>query len=297
MSMSSNRPHDGDPLAPHRGRLLGLAYRMLGSRSDAEDIVQDAYLRFAAAQDVHNAEAFLVTVVTRLCLDRLKSASAQREVYLGPWLPEPVCDAQGLSPDAATELADDLSFALLLALDRLSPMERAAFLLHDVFDTPFSEIAAMLERSEAACRQLATRARRAVRDERPAPAATPDNHAHLLTAFSEAVASGNVARLAELLREDAVAITDGGGRKTAALNPIMGADKIARFFIGVAGKNSGHDIRIEPAMINGAVGALLYFDGELDHTMSMVIDGERIAAIYIVRNPDKLQHLPLAARH
>jgi RNA polymerase sigma-70 factor (ECF subfamily) len=291
MSISSNRPHDGDPLAPHRGRLLGLAYRMLGSRSDAEDIVQDAYLRFAGAQDVQNPEAFLVTIVTRLCLDRLKSAQAQREVYVGPWLPEPVCDAEGLSPDAATELADDLSFALLMALDRLSPMERAAFLLHDVFDTPFSEIAAMLDRSEAACRQLATRARRAVRDERPAPAATPDNHAGLLMAFGEAVTSGNVARLAELLRADAVAITDGGGRKTAARNPIIGADKIARFFIGIAVKNAGHELRVEPAMINGAVGALLYLDGELDHTMSMAIDGERIAAFYIVRNPDKLRHL------
>src|SRR3954451_9882695 len=180
MSMSSNKPHDGDPLAPHRGRLLGLAYRMLGSRSDAEDVVQDAYLRFAGAQDIHNAEAFLVTVVTRLCLDRLKSAKAQREVYVGPWLPEPVCDAEGLSPDAATELADDLSFALLLALDRLSPLERAAFLLHDVFDIPFSEIAAMLNRSEVACRQLAKRARHAVRHERPLPAARPDNHALLL---------------------------------------------------------------------------------------------------------------------
>jgi RNA polymerase sigma-70 factor (ECF subfamily) len=298
MSMSSNRPHDGgDPLAPHRGRLLGLAYRMLGSRSDAEDVVQDAYLRFAGAQDVHNTEAFLVTVVTRLCLDRLKSARAQREVYVGPWLPEPVFDAEGLSADTATELADDLSFALLLALDRLSPMERAAFLLHDVFDTPFSEIAAMLDRTEASCRQLASRARRAVRDEHPPPATTPDSHARLLQAFGEAVASGNVARLAELLRADAVALTDGGGRKTAALNPIVGADKIARFFIGLAAKNAGHDIRIEPAMINGAFGALLYLDGELDHTMSMAISGEKIAAIYIVRNPDKLRHLPTAAAH
>jgi RNA polymerase sigma-70 factor, ECF subfamily len=295
MSMSSNRPHDNDPLAPHRGRLLGLAYRMLGSRSDAEDVVQDAYLRFAGAQDVHNAEAFLVTVVTRLCLDRLKSARAQREVYVGPWLPEPVFDAEGLSADAATELADDLSFALLLALDRLSPLERAAFLLHDVFDTPFPEIAAMLDRTEAACRQLASRARRAVRDNRPAPAKTPDNHARLLQAFGEAVASGNVAQLAELLRADAVALTDGGGRKTAARNPIIGAEKVARFFIGIAAKNAGHDIRIEPAVINGAVGALLYLDGELDHTMSMAIDGEKIAAIYIVRNPDKLRHLPAAA--
>ena len=297
MSTSSNKPHDGDPLAPHRGRLLGLAYRMLGSRSDAEDVVQDAYLRFAGAQDVHNAEAFLVTVVTRLCLDRLKSARAQREVYVGPWLPEPVFDAEGLSADTATELADDLSFALLLALDRLSPLERAAFLLHDVFDTPFSEIAAMLDRTEASCRQLASRARRAVRDERPPPAATPDSHARLLQAFGEAVASGNVARLAELLRADAVALTDGGGRKTAARNPIVGAEKIARFFIGLAAKNAGHDIRIEPAMINGAFGALLYLDGELDHTMSMAISGEKIAAIYIVRNPDKLRHLPTAATH
>ncbi len=295
--MSSNKPHDGDPLAPHRGRLLGLAYRMLGSRSDAEDIVQDAYLRFAGAQDVHNAEAFLVTVVTRLCLDRLKSARAQREVYVGPWLPEPVFDAEGLSADTATELADDLSFALLLALDRLSPLERAAFLLNDVFDTPFSEIAAMLDRTEASCRQLASRARRAVRDERPPPAATPDSHARLLQAFGEAVASGNVARLAELLRADAVALTDGGGRKTAARNPIVGAEKIARFFIGLAAKNAGHDIRIEPAMINGAFGALLYLDGELDHTMSMAISGEKIAAIYIVRNPDKLRHLPTATAH
>jgi RNA polymerase sigma-70 factor, ECF subfamily len=295
--MSSNKPHEGDPLAPYRSRLLGLAYRMLGSRSDAEDVVQDAYLRFAGAQDVQNPEAFLVTVVTRLCLDRLKSAKTQREIYVGPWLPEPVFDAEGLSPDAATELADDLSFALLLALDRLSPLERAAFLLHDVFDVQFSEVARMIDRTEAACRQLATRARRAVRDARPAPSATPDNHARLLTAFSEAVASGDVSRLAGLLREDAIALTDGGGRKSAALNPIRGADKIARFFIALAGKNSNRYIRIEPMTINGAIGALLYMDGEVDHSLSLAIDGDRIAAIYIVRNPDKLRHVPRISQH
>jgi len=295
--MSSNRPPESDPLAPYRGRLLGLAYRMLGSRTDAEDVVQDAYLRFAGARDIHNPEAFLVTVVTRLCLDRLKSAKAQREIYVGPWLPEPVFDAEGLAADAATELADDLSFALLLALDRLSPLERAAFLLHDVFDMPFSDVAGMLDRTEAACRQLATRARRAVRDARPASAAPPDHHARLLSAFSEAVASGDVSRLAALLRADAVAVTDGGGRKTAALNPIMGADKVARFFIAIAAKNAGRDIRIEPAMINGTAGALLYMDGEVDHTMSMAIDGDRIAAIYVVRNPDKLRHVPTDIHH
>jgi RNA polymerase sigma-70 factor, ECF subfamily len=291
-SMSSNRLHDSDPLAPHRGRLLGLAYRMLGSRSDADDIVQDAYLRFAGADDVRNPEAFLVTAVTRLCLDRLKSAKVQREIYVGPWLPEPVFDAEGLGPDAATELADDLSFALMLALERLSPPERAAFLLHDVFDVQFAEIAAMIDRTEAACRQLATRARRAVKDARPAPAASPDGHARLLNAFGEAVVSGNLTRLAGLLRDDAIAMTDGGGRKSAALNPIIGADKIARFFLGLARKHAGRDVRIEPAMINGTVGVLVYVDGELDHSLSMAIDGDRIAAIYIVRNPDKLRHAP-----
>ena len=297
MSTSSNRRHDDDPLAPYRGRLLGLAYRMLGSRGDAEDVVQDAYIRFAGAHDIHNPEAFLVTIVTRLCLDRLKSAKAQREVYVGPWLPEPVFDAQDLSAGSATELADDLSFALLLALDRLSPMERAAFLLHDVFDTPFADVARMIDRSEAACRKLAARARRAVRDERPTPTAAPENHARLLQAFAEAASSGDTSRLVGLLREDAILIADSAGRKAAPINHVVGADKIARFFIGVANKNAGRDVRIVPMMINGNAGALLYLDGEADHTVSMAIDGERIAAIYIVRNPDKLRHLPAAVPH
>jgi RNA polymerase sigma-70 factor (ECF subfamily) len=295
--MSSRKPPDPDPVAPHRGRLLGLAYRMLGSRSDAEDVVQDAYLRLATAQDVRNVEALLVTIVTRLCLDRLKSAKAQREVYVGPWLPEPVFDAGGLSPDTATELADDLSFALMLTLDRLSPLERAAFLLHDVFDRPFSDVAQILERSEAACRQLATRARRAVRESRLTPPAPPDRHATLLRAFCEAASSGDISALAALLRDDAIAISDGGGRKTAALNPIRGADKIIRFLLGIAGKNAGHEIRAVPKTINGSAGAVVFMDGEIDHTLSVAIDGSqgKIAAIYVVRNPDKLHHVPLTS--
>ncbi len=292
----SERPRETDILAPYRPRLLGLAYRMLGSRSDADDVLQDAYLRFADAQDVRNPQAFLVTLVTRLCLDRLKSARARREVYVGPWLPEPIVDAEAMSPDAATELADDLSFALLLALDRLSPLERAAFLLHDVFDMPFADVARTLERTEAACRQLAARARQAVRKERPAPPAPPEQHAKLLAAFNEAVGSGDVAKLASLLRADAIMLSDGGGRKIAALNPIHGADKIARFFVGVTRKNlAHHKIRLEPATINGSFGALLYLDGEFDQTISLAIDGDKIAAIYLVRNPDKLRHVPAAA--
>ncbi|MTV12349.1 MULTISPECIES: RNA polymerase sigma factor SigJ [Bradyrhizobium] len=291
--MSSSRRPERDPLAPYRARLTGLAYRMLGSRGDADDVVQDAWLRFAAADDVRNPEAFLVTVVTRLCLDRLKSARAQCEVYVGAWLPEPVFD-EALSAEAATELADDLSFALMLALDALTPLERAAFLLHDVFDRPFAEVARTLERSEAACRQLAARARRTVRDNRPVPVEPPEGHARLLTAFCKAAASGDVSALANLLREDAIAITDGGGRKLAALKPIKGAAKIVRFIIGIAGKNAGSEARVEPMMINGRAGALIFLDGEVDHTLSMAIDGEtgRIAAIYVVRNPDKLRHAP-----
>jgi len=156
----------------------------------------------------------------------------------------------------------------------------------------------MIDRTEVACRQLATRARRAVKDARPVPPAPlPDGHAALLSAFSEAVASGDVSGLAGLLRADAIALTDGGGRKSAALNPIMGADKIARFFIGLANKNAGRDISIQPTMINGTLGALVYVDNELDHSLSVAIDGDRIAAIYIVRNPDKLRHARVAAQH
>ena len=280
-----------DPISAHRGRLLGLAYRMLGSRADAEDVLQDAYIRFAAAGDVRNDEAFLVTTVTRLCLDRLKSARAKREIYVGPWLPEPIVDADALSPHAATELSDDLSFALMLALERLKPAERAAFLLHDVFDAPFADIAETLGKSEAACRQLATRARKAVRETRPTQTPPPDAHARLLGAFTEAVASGDVSRLAALLRDDAIALSDGGGVKAAALNPIHGPDKIARFYIGLARKYAarGGKLRLEPATINGALGLLVYLNGELDQTLSIAVDGQKIAAIYGVRNPEKLK--------
>ena len=277
----------------HRGRLTGLAYRMLGSRADAEDTVQDAFLRWSQTRERHaidNEEAFLVRVVTRLCLDRLKSAKAKREIYVGPWLPEPVADSDALSPHTQAELADDLSFALLLALDRLSPAERAAFLLHDVFDAPFSEIAATLEKSEAACRQLAARARKAVREARPAPPAPAEAHTRLLAAFMHAVNSGDVQGLAALLRADAIALTDGGGAKIAALNPIQGADKIARFYISLVRKqrDAGIETRVECAAVNGAAGLLVYIGGALDQTITIAPDGERIAAIYSVRNPEKL---------
>jgi RNA polymerase sigma-70 factor, ECF subfamily len=280
----------GDPIGPYRPRLTGLAYRMLSSRAEAEDVLQDAYLRFSAAKNVDNTEAFLVTTVTRLCLDRLKSARARREVYVGPWLPEPVFDADALSPHAATELADDLSFALLLTLERLSPVERAAFLLHDVFGAPFAEVAATLERSEEACRQIASRARRAVRDGGKRRAPDEAAHMRLLAAFMDAIAHGDAARLTAVLRADAVAVTDGGGVKRAALRPIHGADRVARFFIGLMRKFGG-GFRAEPRVINGALGLVLFADEKIDQTLSIETDGESITAVYAVRNPEKLMRL------
>ena len=279
----------------HRGRLLGLAYRMLGSRADAEDAVQDAWLRWSQTDQrgVNSAEAYLVTIVTRLCLDRMKSARAQREIYVGPWLPEPVADAEALSPHNATELADDLSFALLLALERLSPLERAAFLLHDVFDEPFAQVAAALDRSEAAVRQLAARARRTVRDERPRQRADRQSHERLLAAFTQALASRDAEALKAVLREDALAVTDGGGRKIAALNPIFGADKVVRFFLGLMRKHEANGVALNVAatQINGGPGLLIYLDGALDQALTIESDGERIVALYAVRNPDKLTAL------
>ena len=214
-----------DPAAsfePYRRRLLGLAYRMLGSMADAEDAVQETYLRWHGADrdNVSDPRAFLMTTTTRICLDMLTSARARREEYVGPWLPEPVVDTAALAPDSRTELAEDLSIALLLTLDRLSPLERAAFLLHDVFDFSFSEVASALERSEAACRQLAARARAHVRAARPRGATAPParsgeidaKHAQLLSAFAAATQSGDLNALTQLLASDVRVVTDGGGK-------------------------------------------------------------------------------------
>ena len=275
-----------------RSRLLGLAYRMLGSRAEAEDIVQDAWVRWSSVRHatVSNVQAYLVRVTTRLCLDRLKAARTAREVYVGPWLPEPVIDAEALSPDTTAELADDLSFALLLALDRLSVPERAAFLLHDVFDITFSEVAETLGRSEAACRQLASRGRRAIRGGRAEHSAPPEEHAKLLATFVEAVSTGDIDSLRSLLAEDAVAVSDGGGHVAAALNPIHGRNNVSRLFIGLGARyrDAGADLRVEQATINGVPGLLLFLDGTLDQTVSLDIRFQQIAAICLVRNPDKL---------
>jgi len=292
-----------DPAAtfePHRRRLLGLAYRMLGSMAEAEDAVQEAYLRWHDADraSVEEPRAFLITTTTRICLDVLKSARVRREEYVGPWLPDPVTDTASLAPDAQTELAEDLSVALLLALDRLSPLERAAFLLHDVFDYSFEQVAQTLGRNEAACRQLASRARTRVREARPAAIQThgaasgvDPKHTALVSAFLSAARTGDIAALTRMLASDARVVSDGGGKVPAALNVIEGADRCAAFLAGVVRKGFTDEMSVRFDVINGLPGLIVSGPRGLVQTNAFEFDGDAIKAIYVVRNPDKLRHL------
>ncbi len=277
----------------HRSALTGLAYRMLGSRAEAEDVVQDAYLRWHAADRsaVADPRRYLATVVTRLCLDRMKSAHARREIYVGQWLPEPVVD-EALGDETVDDLAHDLSVALMLVLERLSPLERASFLLHDVFGLDFAEVGRALDRGEAACRQLAARARTHIEDGRPRFPASPEDGRRLADAFSVATRSGDVQGLTKLLAADAVLYTDGGGKRAAALKPIYGADKILRFLAGVARKTPAlAAMQLRAATVNGLPGFVMREEDGSLATMAFEARNERIAAIYLVRNPDKLGHV------
>ncbi|HET6934526.1 MAG TPA: RNA polymerase sigma factor SigJ [Candidatus Angelobacter sp.] len=284
---------------------MHIAYRMLGSMADAEDAVQETYLRWHRADrdKVSEPKAFLMTTATRICLDMLTSARARHEEYVGPWLPEPIFDTAALTPDSRAKLAEDLSIALLLTLDRLSPLERAAFLLHDVFDFSFSEVAAALERSEAACRQLAARARAHVREARPrgvtAPTASSGaieaKHARLLSAFTLAVESGDINVLTQFLATDVRVITDGGGKVRAALNAIDGADRVARFLVDVTRKRPGawwrDDFTMRFALVNGLPGVVVDSPEGPVQSTAFEIEGDVIKALYVVRNPEKLRHL------
>jgi RNA polymerase sigma-70 factor, ECF subfamily len=289
---------------PYRRRLLGLAYRMLGSMADAEDAVQETYLRWHATDRdrVLDPRAFLMTTTTRICLDLLASARVRREEYVGVWLPEPVIDTAALAPDSRTELAEDLSIALLLILDELSPLERGAFVLHDVFDFSFKEVGTALERSEAACRQLAARARARVRALRPRGATCPirsgevdPKHAKLMSAFGAATQSGDLHALTQLLASDARVVTDGGGKVRSALKVIEGADRVAEFLVEVTRKRPDawwrDDFSTRFAMINGLPGIIVEAPEGVMQTAAFEIEGDRVRALYVMRNPDKLRHL------
>ena len=279
---------------PERARLLSLAYKMLGSFAEAEDVVQDAYLRFSAAAPGHVTDppSYLSKTVARLCLDRLKSARVRREQYFGTWLPEPVLDGAAGLPDSGLELADDLSFALLLILERLSPPERTAFLLHDVFGMEFDGVAQVLERSAAACRKLAERAREQVHAGRTRFTSTPEEEDRLLQAFLKASFSGDTETLSQLLAADAVMYADGGAPRRALPNPIYGAERIARLFAGaIKNPNFTQPAEIIPQRVNQLPGCLLKLPtGELAVAAVELRDG-KIACVYIVSNPDKLRHL------
>jgi RNA polymerase sigma-70 factor, ECF subfamily len=269
-----------------RPTLFALAYRMLGTRADAEDVVQEAYLRWqsAAVGEVRSPKSFLTTVVARLALDALKAAHRKRETYVGPWLPEPIVEPLGTQH---VEMAESLSLAFLRLLESLSPAERVAFLLREVFDADYDEVAAALETSESNGRQLVARARKHIQEGRPRFAVDRERQSAALREFLQASATGDPSRLTALLAQDAVLYSDGGGKVKAALNPIVGADKVVRFLVGVSRKVPV--LRPEFVDVNGGVGVVLW-DGERLHSVLTVeVDGEgRIAGVYLVSNPEKL---------
>lgn len=272
-----------DPLRP---RLVRIAYRMLGSVADAEDVVQEAFIRWHAIDRdaVREPEAFLRRVVTRLCLDVLKSAQRKREVYVGPWLPEPVVEDE--------EEIDDVTLPLMMALERLSPLERAAFLLHDVFGVSFEEVAETIGRDPAACRQLSSRARTHVRAARPRFAVPREQGLELAQAFFAASRGGDLNRLQSLLAADATFHSDGGGKRPAALRVLTGVDDIMKVHTALARAFALYPSRLlRYGLINGLPGFVtMEADGVPQTTAFEIADG-KIAAIYVMRNPDKLRHL------
>jgi RNA polymerase sigma-70 factor (ECF subfamily) len=281
-----------------RRRLFGLAYRMLGSTADAEDMVQEAYLRWhqAKTEAVQTPEAWLVTTVTRLCLDRLRAARVERAVYLGPWLPEPLLTGDAAPPDHRVERASALSIAFLLLLERLAPDERAAFLLHDVFECEYAELAQILGKSEVACRQMVHRARERVRRDRPRFTVSESAHRALLHQFVAAMTTRDQDALRALFTQDATWTSDGGGQVKAARQVVRGAARLTRFVLWVADRFQGQ-ATYEVAPINGEPGLLIRLDGRLDSILAIDTDGTYILALYNIRNPRKLRGIARAEPH
>ena len=284
-----------------RPRLQGIAYRMLGSLAEAEDLVQDVWLRWHEAdrEGLDNAEAWLVAVTTRLAIDRLRAAKARRSNYIGFWLPEPwLTDASPTgdapaTPEQVLERADDISVAFLVMLERLAPEARAAFLLREVFDADYAEVAQTLGKSEAACRQIVHRAKTQIREGQARQRVPPEAHHRLLAGFAEAARRGDFATLQALLAEDAELISDGGGVVPSFGKMLAGAARIARlFFASWRRSDLGREtLRLELVRINGQWGLLRFIDGRLESAHSMETDGERITRIHLQRNPDKLRRL------
>lgn len=283
----------------HRPRLVGVAYRILGSVTEAEDAVQDAWLRLAAADasTIDVPAAWLTTVTSRLCLDRLRSARVRRETYVGPWLPEPLVRALDAppGPDALVELDESVRLALLVVLEELSPEQRVAFVLHDVFDVPFTEVADALGTTVAAARQLASRARRAVRDHAPPPAVPLVRQREVVEAFTRATLDGDLDALLRTLAPGVVLRSDGGGVVSAALRDVVGPDRVARLLLGLAAMATGAPTTVVPVLVNGELGALVRIGaGAARATAGLNVVLPRVGpdglvhGVDIVRNPDKL---------
>jgi RNA polymerase sigma-70 factor (ECF subfamily) len=279
------------PFATHRRLLFTVAYEMTGSAADAEDVVQEAWLRWSAADrsGVLDPRAYLVRVTTRLALDRLRTLRTRRETYVGSWLPDPLLT----TPDAAlqVERAEDVSMALLVVLETLSPLERAVFVLREVFDVPYDEIADGLDRSPDAVRQTAHRAREHVRARRPRFTPPDDAQRAAVERFMAACATGDTTALVEILAPDVVVVSDGGGKARAALRPVTGADKVARMLVGLSAKPETTAMAFEPALVNGALGGVWTVGGEPAMAATVEYGGERVVRVLLFRNPERLAGL------
>jgi len=281
-----------DTFNPLRPRLFAIAYRMLGTRADAEDVVQDAWLRWHGSDQgaIQSAEAWLVTTTTRLAIDRLRSRQTEREAYVGWWLPEPLVELDEHTPERAVELASDVSVAMLWVLERLAPEERAAFLMRQVFDQDYADLAATLDKSEAACRQLVHRAQERVRQERPRFVVSQDTHRDVLAGFMQAAASGDRAAMKTFLAGDVQFVSDGGGKVPSFGRILRGAARIAGLYWWVLDQFPGA-VTYRLVRINGEPGLLRHVNGAIESAQSFIVDDGKIVAVYVVRNPDKLAHI------
>lgn len=278
----------------HRERLLRLAYGMLGRISDAEDTIQDAYLRWRTVdhEEVENPEAYLSTIVTRLSLDKLRAAQSEREQYTGPWLPEPVVETDG-APDARVETKGELSMALMVLLEELRPVERAVYVLREAFERPYAWIARRVDRPESHCRKIAERARARLEQEEKPVDAPPKKHSELLNRFVEAISKEDDEALAALLSEEVVHFTDGGDLRDAAKRPILGRERVVRFLFSIRSK-APEALEIERARVNGRPGLLARLSGRLHSVWALRADESQIQELYCIRNPEKLNRVTLS---
>ncbi|WP_369030189.1 RNA polymerase sigma-70 factor [Streptomyces adonidis] len=271
----------------HRDLLFTVAYEMLGSAADAEDVLQEAWLRWAEVElaEVRDPRAYLVRITTRQALNRLRTLKRRKESYVGPWLPEPLLTAPDVAEDVV--LSESLSLALMFVLETLSPTERAVFVLHEVFDFGYEDIAAVIDKSPSATRQMAYRARKHVDARRPRTPVSPEETRAALDSFQRALATGDLQGLLDVLAPDVVFVSDGGGLRMAALKPVVGVDKVLRYMAGSAGK-AGGTLTGEPTTVNGNPGLVLRVDGVIDGVLAVRMEDDRITGLYYVRNPEKL---------